>query len=49
MFEIMVVCAAVAGLMAALFAVTLVLTVIIKICHPHWSWKRCAKESTLIS
>ena len=48
MFGLWICLIAVGGLMEGLLVITLVLTVIIKICHPEWSWKRCAQESTLI-
>jgi len=36
-------------MMAMLLLITAAFTVVVKIYHPKWSWKRCAKYTTLIS
>ena len=48
-FELFVVCVAAGLLMAGLVLITVVWTVAVKLTHPHWSWRRCAKYTTLIT
>ena len=48
MFEMMVVMAAALVLMLGLVGITVLWTVAVKVIHPHWSWRRCARYTTLI-
>lgn len=47
--EILIVAIAMAILMAGLLGMTVLWTIGLKIAHPDWSWRKCAKRSTLIS
>ena len=49
MFGMMVVLVAAGVLLAGLVGMTLLWTVAVKIKHPNWSWKKCARYTTLIS
>lgn len=35
-------------MMSALVSITVLWTVAVKLAHPKWSWRRCAKYTTLI-
>ena len=49
MFNILVVAVATGLLMSALVTGMLLWTAAVKLLHPKWSWRRCAKYTTLIS
>lgn len=48
MFEMLVVLTAVGFLMFGLVGIMCLWTLAVKIKHPKWSWKRCARYTTLI-
>lgn len=49
LFNVLILAVAMILLMAGLLGVTVLFTVIVKLRHPKWSWRRCAKYTTLIS
>lgn len=48
MFGFLVAITAAVSLMGVLFLIAAAWTVIVKITHPDWSWKKCAQYTTLI-
>lgn len=49
MFELFVVCVAAGIFLTALVVLMVLWTVAVKLTHPKWSWRRCAKYTTLIT
>ena len=49
MFDVFVLAVAMILLMAGLVGGMLLWTAAVKLMHPKWSWKKCAKYTTLIS
>ncbi|MBR2503299.1 MAG: hypothetical protein IKB62_04150 [Oscillospiraceae bacterium] len=49
MYNLFILAAALIALMAGLVGVTVLWTAAVKLMHPKWSWRRCAKYTTLIS
>ena len=48
MFNVLVVAVATGLLMSVLVGGMLLWTAAVKLMHPKWSWRRCAKYTTLI-
>lgn len=48
MADLIILAVGMALLMAALLGSILIWTVIVKLTHPKWSWRKCAKYTTLI-
>lgn len=46
--DLIILAVGIALMMAGLFAAVVIWTVIVKMRHPKWSWRRCAKYTTLI-
>lgn len=48
MADLVLVALSIAIFMGGLVAIAVLWTVAVKLSHPKWSWRRCAKYTTLI-